>query len=217
MHSELRLTPLPTPQFWDIQDAGWPTGNDTSGHVEVPLDSHPAPSEACSVAAKLSLCPLPGFTPGLARDRGMFTKQDASRASLTCVTERRGHLSGTLGYRGEGHFVNLMFSPAVSSVFYFFLFFQSIYQIQTTFLFLTVWPGQWKSTPESISPTPCLPSLFPTIQSLHSGHSYLSMMYSLSHGSLTPFRTPHLSWEPTVSPGTSWLSTQWLKTTRNLS
>ena len=122
MHSELRLTPLPTPQFWDIQDAGWPTGNDTSGHVEVPLDSHPAPSEACSVAAKLSLCPLPGFTPGLARDRGMFTKQDASRASLTCVTERRGPLSGTLGYRGEGHFVNLMFSPAVSSVFYFFCF-----------------------------------------------------------------------------------------------
>ena len=79
--------------------------------------------------------------------------------------------------------------PAVSSAFCFW-FFQSMYQIQTSFLLLllTVSPGQWKSIPESILPTPRLPSLFPMIQSLRSGHSYLSMMQSLNHGSLTPLR-----------------------------
>lgn len=205
MSSELRPTPLPTPQFWDIQDAGWPTGNDTSGHAEVPLGSRPAPSEACSVAAKLSLCPLPGFTPGLARDRGIFTKQDASRASLICVMERWGHLSRTLGYRGEGHFVNLTFSPAVSSVFCF-LFFQSTYQIQTTFLllFLSVLPGQWKSTPESISPTPCLPSLFPhDLVSTQWPQLSFHDVFTKSRLPDTPSGTPHLFWVPTVSPVTS--------------
>lgn len=108
MGSELRPAPLPTPQFWGIQDAGWPTGNDTSGNAEVPLGSHPAPSEARSVAAKLSLCPLPGFTPGLAGDRGVCTEHDASRASPTCVTDRQGHRSRILGYRGGRHFTNLM-------------------------------------------------------------------------------------------------------------
>ena len=203
MHSELRPTLLATPQFWDIQDAGWPTGNDTSGHVEVPLGSHSAPSEACSVAAKLSLCPLPGFTPGLARDRGIFTKQDASSASLICVMERRGPLSRTVVHRGEGHFVNLMFSPAVSSVFCFFVFPKYISD------------SNYFSTPHCLAWTMeinsriHLANSMPALTLSHDSGSTQGPQLSL-HDVFTksrlpdpPSGTPHLSWVPTVSPGTS--------------
>lgn len=154
MGSELRPT-LPAPQFWGIQDVGWPTGNDTSGNPGVPLGSRPAPNEARSVAAKLSLR-WPGFTPGLAREQGIF--RGKMRAGPVPPVSREGRATspgssvpGGAPYQSHVH-------PAVSSAFWFG--FSKVY-IQSNYFptVAPISPGQQKSAPESTLPTPCLLSL----------------------------------------------------------
>ena len=176
MGSELRPAPLPTPQFWGIQDAGWPTGNDTSGNTEVPLGSRPAPSELAQWQPNCPCAPCRGSTWPCWRQGHLYRARCEQGQSHLCDGQAGPPLQD-LRVPGRASLYQPHAHPAVSSIFCFW-FFQSMYQIQTSFLLLllTVSPGQWKSTPESILPTPRLPSLFPMIQSLRSGHSYLSMM-----------------------------------------
>lgn len=142
------------PRMWD-----GPLEMTLLENPEVPLGPRPAPSEARSVAAKLSCAPGQGSHLASPRDTGIFRAK--MRAGPVPPVSREGRATSPGSQRtGEGASYQFHVHPAVSS--HWFWFFQSIYPIQTTFLLLLLSHLDNRNGPESTLPISiCLLSLSP--------------------------------------------------------